>query len=79
MNAEPLAAGSYRLTVATESTPPDGCTTSDGASYDCQDPNGYGYGQLPGPTLGLCPSSATASVDFDLPSSGTVDVTVSVQ
>ena len=70
----PVSAGHYRATFAVLDSLPSVCRSADGITATCTTT----YGPFPNipSQVSLCPSSRSLSVEFDLPASGDVDVTV---
>jgi hypothetical protein len=70
----PVAAGHYRATFAVLDSLPSACSSADGITANCNTTYGSFYA-IPS-NISLCPSSRSLAVEFDLPVSGDLDVTV---
>lgn len=67
----PVAPGHYRVTVGYGELVPEGCTQTKDGSYHCAS----GWGGVSG-LAGLCSTELSASVEFELPEEGDIEVTI---
>ncbi len=72
--SQPVSPGRYQVTVGYRDVPPEDCTLTETGAYHCT----TGWGGYSG-FKGLCQTSLTASVEFELPAQGDIEVVIPLQ